>query len=112
MIGKKVICVDDNFSTVIGELTQQAGGYKITLPKKDDEYVIRAVFDNAVIGEPSYLLEGVFNPFFKIPLTKEIRELSFAHWRFREIKSAVAVYDEEFDNVMEELFKQVEKQAA
>lgn len=92
MIGTKVLCIDDNFSNPIAELT--AKGQKLNLPKKDSEYTIRAVFDNDVIGEPSYLLEELNNPYYLIPLTNEFRELAFANWRFRTLQYQTETYKE------------------
>jgi hypothetical protein len=98
MIGTKVLCIDDNFSNSIAELT--AKGQKLNLPKKDSEYIIRAVFDNDVIGEPSYLLEGLYNPLYAIPLIKEFRELSFANWRFRTLQNqTVELYSEKEEKI-------------
>lgn len=96
MVGTKVICIDDNFSNVLSELQQQAKGLPLSFPKKDEEYIIRGIFDNDnSIGEPSYLLEAVYNPYFKIPLTGEFRELAFAHWRFRTLVYNTTVSEKE-----------------
>lgn len=94
MVRTKVLCINDNFSNILDELKKEAKGMPLMLPKKDREYIIRAVFDNDVTGEPSYLLEGLYNPYYKIPLTKEFRELSFANWRFRTLQYQTETYKE------------------
>ncbi len=86
----KVVCIDDDFSLVAPELT--ANGFKINLPIKGKEYTIRYIYENDIIGEPSYLLWEIANPHFYIPMLKESRELAFAHWRFEKVKHQEAEY--------------------
>lgn len=94
-ISSKVICVNADFSRVMPELLEQSNGYPLSFPVRNEEYIIREIFDNDGIV-PSVLLEGIYNPSFTIPALGGIRrELAFEISRFREIQEEDLVLEDE-----------------
>ena len=82
--GDILICIDDTFKPeILVDIINQAKGHPVMFPTKGKQYIVNEVFKNDVIGEESYTFLNMINPKFKIPLTGELRELSFANWRFK-----------------------------
>lgn len=92
-IGDILECIDDDFSCeVLIELVKNAKGHPLMFPVKGENYLVKEVFTNEVISEESYILYKILrentiidmvNPKYIIPLTNELRTLSFANWRFK-----------------------------
>jgi hypothetical protein len=101
----KVKCTNDNFEKVKAEILAQSAGLKINFPVKGEIYPLRTIFDKDKDNgglETSYLLEGLYNPTFFIPVLGIRRELAFAHWRFEILEEDIS--EEETVSEEEKLF--------
>ena len=100
-VGSKVLCIDD--SVLAGQEEFVAKAYQNWV-KKDKEYIIREVFENAGIVD-GIVLEGLYNLPIYQPLICAIQEPAFRSSRFVELEEAVeeAVTEE---SIMREFIQQ------
>jgi len=89
-VGSRVKCIDD--SILAGQEDFVAKAYQNWV-KKDEEYIIREVFENAGIVN-GIVLEGLYNLPIYQPLICAIQEPAFRSSRFAELQDPEEVSEE------------------
>jgi hypothetical protein len=88
-VGDRVVCIDDTMQPhTVEELKKNVPNWV----KKDEEYTIRAIFDNRGIVT-GILLEEIDNPILYFEKIGGFQEPAFAEWRFRKLKPSKSMVE-------------------
>ena len=92
-IGDEVVCVDD--AIPLDKIDAVKRIYQNWV-KKDKKYIIRNILENDGIVS-GILLENLYNEPIWIPLLNTFQEPAFAEWRFKKLKSAEILVEQEVE---------------
>ena len=92
-IGDEVVCVDD--AIPLDKKDAVSRMYQNWV-KKDNKYIIRNILENDGIVS-GILLENLYNEQNWNPLLNNFQEPAFAEWRFKKLKSAEMLVEQEVE---------------
>jgi hypothetical protein len=92
-IGDEVVCVDD--AIPLDKKDAVSRMYQNWV-KKNNKYIIRNILENDGIVS-GILLENLYNEPIWIPLLNNFQEPAFAEWRFKKLKSAEMLVEQEVE---------------
>jgi len=92
-MGDEVVCVDD---TIPLDKKDAVSRMYQNWVKKDNKYIIRNILENDGIVS-GILLENLYNEPIWIPLLNNFQEPAFAEWRFKKLKSAEMLVEQEVE---------------